>query len=164
TGDLTNLALESEFVRARQLLSRAGGPERMTIIPGNHDAYTAEAVADRRFERTFADWLPQPLAWPFVRELGEVSIFAMSTACATPWGFSSGRVGEEQRAKLEGALALASQKGRFRLVALHHPLVKARGSAVRQLSDRAALARSLTRYGCELVVHGHDHRNQRNQI
>jgi 3',5'-cyclic AMP phosphodiesterase CpdA len=164
TGDLTNLALEAEFRRARRLLERAGDRRRVTIIPGNHDAYTADAVREQRFERVFADYLPDPLRWPIVRELEEVTLVAATTAQPTPWGFASGRIGSEQRAKIEAALAVAHDKNRFRLLALHHPPVKARGSELRQLSDRAQLCASLARYGCDLVVHGHDHRNQRTQI
>ena len=165
TGDLTNLSLEAEFRRARILVDRFdGGPARVTVLPGNHDAYTPEAVVERRFERAFAPFLPEPLAWPIVRELGELVLVAATTAVPTPWGFASGRIGAEQRAKIEAALAGAKARGQFRLLALHHPPVKARGTELRQLSDRAALAGSLRRYGCELVIHGHDHRDQRSQL
>ena len=53
TGDLTNLALESEFELARDLFERELGldPSRVTIVPGNHDLYTRGALASRRFER-----------------------------------------------------------------------------------------------------------------
>lgn len=164
TGDLTNLSLPSEFALARQMIERAGGPERVTVIPGNHDAYTEEAARERRFEKTFEPWLPDVPGWPFVRELGDIALVAVSTAVPSPWGFATGRVGEEQRAKLEAVLAVAGQKKQFRLVAIHHPPVKARGSALRQLTDRERVAGSLIKYGCELVVHGHDHRNLRNQL
>ena len=46
TDDVTNLALEQEFKFARGKFDRlAGGPEHVTVIPGNHDAYVAEGVA-----------------------------------------------------------------------------------------------------------------------
>src|SRR5438874_9072202 len=46
TGDVTNLALEQEFQFARERFDRlAGGPEHVTVIPGNHDAYVAEGIA-----------------------------------------------------------------------------------------------------------------------
>ena len=164
TGDLTNLSLQSEFELARKMIERLGGPDRVTIIPGNHDAYTQEAASERRFERCFDAWMPSVPGWPFVRELGEVALVAVSTAVPTPWGFATGRVGNDQRAKLEAVLAVAGKQKKFRLVAMHHPPVKARGSVLRQLTDREVVARSLVEYGCELVVHGHDHRNLRNQL
>ncbi len=39
TGDLVNLALEAEFAPARAWLDGVGPPDRVTTIPGNHDAY-----------------------------------------------------------------------------------------------------------------------------
>src|SRR5688500_2337705 len=39
TGDLVNLALEAEFAPAQQWLESVGAPDRVTVIPGNHDAY-----------------------------------------------------------------------------------------------------------------------------
>src|SRR5262249_8599424 len=167
TGDLTNLSLDAEFRRAHALLTRlSGGRERVTILPGNHDVYTEEAANQQRFERRFADFLPDPPSWPLVRQLGggEITLVALKTAVPTPWGFASGRIGEEQRAKMEGALAVAQEARSFRLLALHHPPVRARGTELRNLSDRARLAKSLRRYGCELIIHGHDHRSQRHQL
>src|SRR3990172_6686949 len=39
TGDLTNVAGEQEFPAARAWLERLGPPARVSIVPGNHDAY-----------------------------------------------------------------------------------------------------------------------------
>jgi len=39
TGDLTNLALVSEFGAARERLKRLGDARDVSIVPGNHDAY-----------------------------------------------------------------------------------------------------------------------------
>ena len=39
TGDLVNLALEAEFAPSRAWLETVGAPDRVTVIPGNHDAY-----------------------------------------------------------------------------------------------------------------------------
>src|SRR5471030_2866426 len=47
TGDLVNLALEAEFVPARKWLERVGASDRVTVIPGNHDAYVR--VTEHRF-------------------------------------------------------------------------------------------------------------------
>ena len=46
TGDLVNLALEAEFAPAKAWLESVGPPERVTVVPGNHDAYV-RATADR---------------------------------------------------------------------------------------------------------------------
>jgi 3',5'-cyclic AMP phosphodiesterase CpdA len=41
TGDLVNLALEAEFAPALAWLESVGPPDRVTAIPGNHDAYVS---------------------------------------------------------------------------------------------------------------------------
>src|SRR3974377_956581 len=46
TGDLVNLALEAEFAPAATWLGGLGPPDRVTAIPGNHDAYV-RATAHR---------------------------------------------------------------------------------------------------------------------
>jgi len=43
---------------------------------------------------------------------------------------------------------------------MHHPLVKHRPPENRNLRDRAALAEILGRLGVDLVIHGHDHRDE----
>jgi hypothetical protein len=45
TGDLTNVAGEEEFPAARRWLERIGAPERVSLVPGNHDAYVAVPCA-----------------------------------------------------------------------------------------------------------------------
>ena len=39
TGDLVNVALPQEFRRAADWLAAFDGPDRITVIPGNHDVY-----------------------------------------------------------------------------------------------------------------------------
>src|SRR5882672_8065288 len=46
TGDLVNIALPSEFARARHWLEGLGGPADVSVVPGNHDAYVADAGLD----------------------------------------------------------------------------------------------------------------------
>src|SRR5260370_19183774 len=63
TGDLTNLALESEFDLARDVLTRELGmdPSTVTIVPGNHDLYTRGALRSARFGTYFSQWLESDL-------------------------------------------------------------------------------------------------------
>ena len=51
TGDLVNLALEAEFAPARAWLRDASAPpDRVTVMPGNHDAYVR--ATQHRFAET----------------------------------------------------------------------------------------------------------------
>ena len=52
TGDLVNFALESEFPLAQAWLKTVGPPDKVTAIPGNHDAYVRSTRL--RFAESFA--------------------------------------------------------------------------------------------------------------
>lgn len=67
TGDLTTTALPGEFRAARASLAPwLHDPERVTVIPGNHDRYTMHAHRSRIFEHYFGDFAPQH-AYPWLR-------------------------------------------------------------------------------------------------
>ena len=60
TGDLTTTALPHEFDAAREALAPLlTVPERVTILPGNHDRYTRGAARAKAFEATFGSYAPQ---------------------------------------------------------------------------------------------------------
>ncbi|MBI5609310.1 MAG: metallophosphoesterase, partial [Deltaproteobacteria bacterium] len=113
TGDLTNLALDSEFARVRKVIERIGAPDRVTLIPGNHDLYTRGSLRHKRFERWFSDYMVDDaddaeLAaqrgrehYPFVRKPAEhVRIYGLSSAVPTPPFLAYGHVGRPQLDKL----------------------------------------------------------------
>src|SRR5215212_8528227 len=54
TGDLLNLALEAEFAPSRAWLESVGAPDRVTVIPGNHDAYVR--VTQHRFAQAWGNY------------------------------------------------------------------------------------------------------------
>ncbi len=175
TGDVSNLSLTSEFQRARDLIANIGGPERLTLIPGNHDVYTRGALASARFERCFARWLAAPgasaerviaageagrLGWPIVRDLTPFArIYALSSAIPTGPLIAQGEVGAEQLARLAAARQSEPATVRHRIVMLHHNLHRRSPLHERtaQLTDRAQLARALRELGATLVLHGHSH-------
>jgi len=55
TGDLVNLALEAEFAPSRAWLESVGTADRVTVIPGNHDAYVR--ATRHRFAQTWGPYL-----------------------------------------------------------------------------------------------------------
>lgn len=180
TGDITNLALEQEFQFARGLFDRfAGGPERVTVIPGNHDAYVAEGLAHfatffEAFSRSDAGWdwpedarlgTEDDLRWPLVRLRGDLALIGVTTSRATPWFTAYGFVGEGQLARLRAALADPRLAGKRRLVAIHHPPAGKRArSKIRGLRDHEAFAHVIADVGADLIVHGHEHRDMREQL
>jgi 3',5'-cyclic AMP phosphodiesterase CpdA len=166
TGDLANVSLEAEWAAAGRWLAAYGAPaEAVTVIPGNHDAYVAEVVRAGTFERLFAAYQTAELrqgsdVYPFVRLRGEVALVAVNTCVATGDTGAWGEIGSGQLARLQALLGAAEVRRRFRVVLLHHPPVVHRPPEHRNLRDRQALLGVLARAGAELVLHGHDHRDE----
>jgi 3',5'-cyclic AMP phosphodiesterase CpdA len=159
TGDLVNLALEAEFVPARSWLESVGAPDRVTVIPGNHDAYVR---ANRyRFAETWGSYIAgddtstRSVAFPSIRRRGPVVLISLSSAVPTPPLMATGWLGDGQMEALERVLAGFSNEQIFRVLLIHHPL---RSQArAKRLTDSSRLLAVLKQHGVELVLHGHDH-------
>jgi len=167
TGDLTNVAGEEEFPAARDWLERIGPPERVSIVPGNHDAYVP--VACEKGVGLWRDYIEsddggQGLArrgmYPALRVRGELAVVGVSTAVPTPLFQAGGRVGAEQLERLGELLARLGGLGLFRMVLIHHPPEAGVVSRRRELRDGASVREVLARAGAELVLHGHMHRTR----
>ena len=161
TGDLTNLALPGEFAAARDWLAGLGTPERVTVVPGNHDATVAVPWASGI--GSWQDWMagdaapPGAEPFPFLRRRGPVALVGLSSAVPTLPGSAAGRLGAGQLARLPALLDLAGREGLFRVVLVHHPPALGPGGRRKALGDREALRTVLARHGAELVLHGHHH-------
>ncbi|HEY2747135.1 MAG TPA: metallophosphoesterase [Polyangia bacterium] len=164
TGDLTNLSLRPEFTLAREILDGiALGPSAVTVVPGNHDVYTLGALQEQLFRQLLAPYAASDgsaaVEFPLVRVRGEVAIIGASTALPSPPPLADGWLGGAQLAALDAALARLD--GKFRVLLLHHPPYTNRHAILRGLRDRGKLQRILAARGCELILHGHEHRDLR---
>lgn len=156
TGDITNFALPAEFEQAAGWLATLARPDQLSVVPGNHDALVAVAPAEGLGR--WRPWLGDgeaagAPAWPYLRVRGEIALIGLNSAVPTAPLLAGGRVGEAQRQAL-GKL-LEAQRGRFRIVLVHHPLADGAVSKRKALADRRELREVLQRAGCELVLHGH---------
>lgn len=167
TGDLANVSLESEWQEALRWIAALGVPaQSVTVIPGNHDAYVADVVLAGTFERVFAahqtaERRSGDEKYPFVRFLDDVALIGVNSCVATGDLGAWGEVGQAQMGRLEALLVDADVARRVRVVLIHHPPVMHRPPESRNLRDREALVALLGRTGAELVIHGHDHRDER---
>jgi 3',5'-cyclic AMP phosphodiesterase CpdA len=166
TGDLVNLALTAEFAAAHQWLARLGPPERVTVVPGNHDAYVRAAAAHPLrywgdYMRGDADGpITAPGAathFPFVRRRGPVALIGLSTAVPTGPLMATGRLGADQLMRLADVLEALGREDAFRVVLIHHPPVSRFKQHMKRLIDAGPLRRIIAEHGAELVLHGHAH-------
>ncbi len=84
TGDVVNLAIEAEFAPALKWLKSVGSPDRVTVIPGNHDAYVR--ATQHRFAEVFADYLrgddiANGSTFPFLRRRGPLALIGSPRRC-----------------------------------------------------------------------------------
>ncbi len=159
TGDLTHVGLPEEFVEAAAWLRRLGTPERVMLVPGNHDCYVAAP-----WEATFGRWRDylggarDASAFPLLRRAGGMAFIGVSTAVPTPPFFATGSIGRRQLARLQQMLEETGREGLIRVLLIHHPPLAGSVGWRKRLIDAAALRAVLSRGGVELVLHGHAHR------
>jgi 3',5'-cyclic AMP phosphodiesterase CpdA len=167
TGDLTNIGLPQEHINALAWLESVGAPERVSVIPGNHDIYSwlgadpgsARWTAYMTSDAQGAAHADHGEMFPFVRMLGPVALVGINSAVQTPPLVASGRLGAEQMERLAEVLERLAGAGLFRLVLIHHPPLPGQAKRYRDLEDAAALEAVLARHGAEFVIHGHNHHN-----
>jgi 3',5'-cyclic AMP phosphodiesterase CpdA len=170
TGDITNLALESEYEDARSLLSDVARRVEVTVVPGNHDIYLPPVSHEGRFSFHFGDFLQSDLPelafdlpagpFPCVKLRGPVAIIAVSSGVPRPPFIAAGFVGEKQLDALARVLAHPEVSRRTAVILIHHPPVDRRNRLARLrdgLVDGADFRRTLAPLARGLVLFGHLH-------
>lgn len=171
TGDLVNLGLPDEYGLARRFLKSLGPPDRVSMVPGNHEAYvrgTALLHLDVWKEYIAGDEPAQNAnvsgaPFPYLRRRSDLAIIGLSTAIPTAPFLATGRLGRAQLLELERLLKVAKEEGRFRVVLIHHPPT-GRHSPHEILTDAKAFRAVIARVGAELVLHGHKHKAMMQKI
>jgi 3',5'-cyclic AMP phosphodiesterase CpdA len=163
TGDLTHISLPQEFLEARAWLSSIGSGDRVTVVPGNHDAYV-----QMPWESALGQWtdymqtdVAQPASgtpFPIVRVRGQIAFIGLNSAVPTPALFATGKLGESQMRRLEDTLAALDDSGLLRVLLIHHPPVPGTEKWRKRLIDAPVLCRLLERTPVDIVLHGHQHR------
>lgn len=170
TGDITNLALESEYAEARRLFERVAKSTEVTVAPGNHDIYLPEVGRERHFEHHFGAFLrsdlpelavPVPAGhFPCVKLRGPVALIALSSAVPRPPFVASGMLGRNQREALRRTLEHPEVKRRTPWILVHHDPLDGPLSLDQLMSgfvDAQALRTELTELQRGAVLFGHLH-------
>lgn len=153
TGDIANFSLPEEFRRAARWLEALAPPDRVSVVPGNHDALVRVPEAEGLGH--LAAWTRAPSGWPAVHRVGWLALIGLSSAVPTAPFSARGRCGAAQLARLRAMLAAERAAGRLRVVMLHHPVADGAVSWRKALADRRDLRAVLEKEGAELVLHGH---------
>lgn len=159
TGDIVNIALDAELEPARQWLASLGPGPKVSVVPGNHDAYVKGAL-----KRASQSWGPHMwgdgaghVQFPFVRRRGEIAIIGVSSAKHTGPFMATGHMERGQDLLLARALEHAGHEGLFRVVMIHHPPIKGAAPWAGRLVNSDRFRAAVREAGAELVLHGHTH-------
>jgi len=161
SGDLTHLGLPQECRQAREWLQSLGTPEKVSLVPGNHERYVQ---AD--WEATLGQWADyftpevqteKEAGFPTLQKVQSIAVIGVNSAVPTPPFFASGCVGKAQRERLSEILRRCRNEGLFRLIMIHHSPLKHGHSWRKRLQDAEEMTELLIVEGAELVVHGHGH-------
>jgi 3',5'-cyclic AMP phosphodiesterase CpdA len=155
TGDLTNIALYDEFKRVRELLNEyyltsinEDPSLYASVIPGNHDTYTHEAVDNDYFGKWFSDLQGTTLSndsvntnttydhFPNIKVLSNESqhivVIGLCSGRPTKPFYSAGQLGEKQLSDMQQLLSQTISELQqsdpkqhiYKIVLMHHPPVR----------------------------------------
>ena len=161
SGDLTNMALDREFENATRWLEQFGDDSKISVVPGNHDAYRSdyEEAIEKHWSRfTAGD------GFPFMREFDDFALICVSSGVKTQPFMANGVVSDEQLAKLEAMLADAADKGLPRVVMIHHPVHSGATKVRKKLTNSREFRAVIDKAGAELILYGHLHKPLRTSI
>jgi 3',5'-cyclic AMP phosphodiesterase CpdA len=172
TGDLTHVGLPGEFADAGKWLKTLGAPSRITVIPGNHEAY-----AGRDWIKSCSMWAPYLESdsneedifktadfFPSLRIRGKIALIGLCSAIASPPFLAVGSLGRTQLSSLETLLRKTGRQGLFRVILIHHKPLPGNIKWRKRLVDSNDFIDILARNGAEMVLHGHTHTSSFSQI
>lgn len=162
SGDLTETGTREQFEAFAEVLHGTGiEPCRMTLVPGNHDAYTARDAWVRALEGPLAPFAKtSALRMGHVVDFDDVCFLPVDVACHQSVTQSAGELPLETALALERRLEDPGLARKAVVVVQHHPPFKRPGAWqwVDGLRGWATLMGLLGRFAHVQLLHGHLHR------
>ena len=173
TGDLVHLGLVPEVEAAAEWLGALGPPERIMVVPGNHDLYRGDAWAaveahwasylhlntgsDASSDAAHGESRPYWVRFPSHLRRDGIELHGLNSGRPTSIFTATGELGAAQRSRLAERLAAAPPKA-LHILALHHPPAPGAIGRRKALRDARALVPLAGRM--HLALHGHIHRDR----
>jgi len=160
TGDVTEDGDPAQFEVLAELLADSRiAPERITIVPGNHDAYTTADAFAEAMQGPLKPYAPTSRTGVPLR-FRDVTIVPVSTAFYQSPLRSAGTIAEDELRALAAIASDASHAGRPLVFAMHHPPGRHFLPIVQWIDGflgHSALSALFDRCPSLHVVHGHTH-------
>ncbi|MGK0291489.1 MAG: 3',5'-cyclic AMP phosphodiesterase CpdA [bacterium] len=169
TGDLTNLARESEFAEARERLDPILKKGKTIIIPGNHDRYVRSAAKQDWIQEYFGDFFP--LSWKtrkqegnfFIQDLNQdIVLVGVDMAVPRTYFSARGKVNKKALEKCSRLLNKPEYKEKVKIAIGHYPIWVPKGihdGVLHQLAGKLSMRKFLSNNQFSLYCHGHVHKS-----
>ncbi len=162
SGDLTEDGGTAQFEQLAHVLSQSGiDPYKITLVPGNHDAYGDPRAFMRALEGPLRRFAPNSGGAPGkVIDLGDAILLPVSTAVHQHWASSWGVIDSEGYERLEKRASDPGIARRAVIVVQHHapmPHPIAALQWVDGLRGYRRLLALLSKLRGVQVLHGHLH-------
>jgi 3',5'-cyclic AMP phosphodiesterase CpdA len=166
SGDLVHIGMESEIIEAAQWLQRLGPPEKVMLIPGNHDNYATDSQASMQqhwtgyLPKNSQDALHYSDGYPVCHRTPELHLVGVNSSCVTRIFSAAGELGPKQRMRLAEALRREPTDRRFQCLVIHHPPLPGMTKRRKALKDAQQLQKILELQAPDLILYGHLHHNR----
>lgn len=173
SGDLTQRNTRRQFVKARAFMEKARAAAPTVVMPGNHDVawwWCALGCGVRSaMYRGYRKWINADLE-PTLRAAG-ATLASINTSHGIQWFTLTTRlrdlsiVGAMRAEQLSRATReLSAAAGDLRVLMVHHNVLRGKLSNRWGLVSRERGLDEVATTGCELVLCGHDHESQVEQV
>ncbi len=174
SGDLTQRNFRGQFAKAQTFLSHARASAPTVVIPGNHDVAWWWCIgglgARSLMYRGYRRWISDDLE-PTLRARG-ATVASINSSHGIQWHTLTkrsrdlsvvGAVQPAQWARATNALA-AAPAGDLKVLMVHHNVLRGTLSRRWGLTTRERGLDDVAASGCDLVLCGHDHEAQVEQV
>jgi 3',5'-cyclic AMP phosphodiesterase CpdA len=162
SGDLTEMGTRREFEQVSELLHASRfDPTRVTLVPGNHDAYSNPGAWRTAIEGPLREFRHASAAEPGkVIDCGPVALMPLDVTCYQSIARSAGEFTEEAATALERRVSDPALRSKAVVVVQHHPPFGLNPIMhwFDGLRGHARLTDLLKRFAHVQVLHGHLHR------
>jgi 3',5'-cyclic AMP phosphodiesterase CpdA len=162
SGDLTEMGTKAQYeVLAETLHESDIAPWRITLVPGNHDAYTSPTAWREALDGPLRPWAPTSArrAGALV-DVGDVVFLPVDVACHQPVTRSAGEIDDAAVDALERRAGDSAFRHKAIVLVQHHPPFVRRSMFMQWIDGLRGWGRVmcfLERFPAVHVLHGHLH-------
>jgi Icc protein len=164
SGDLTEIGAPGEYETLAEVLHDSGiDPERMTLVPGNHDMYSSADAWRWALQGPLAAFARTSAREPGpgkIVEIAGASLLPLDATFHQPVTRSAGWMPDEAIESIERHAADPALASKPLIVVQHHPPFLRKTSALHWLDGLVGASRMMTmleRFRHLWVLHGHLH-------